>query len=163
MEYSIPLSYNPIDSSRLIDLLDGHKELHHNEFISAFERAIADTTGAKYVVALNSGTAAIHLGLKALGVGKDDEVLVSTFTYIASVSPVLYLGARPVFVDSENLTWNMDPELLELAIKSRLDEGSKPKAIIVVHAYGMPAQLDRLMDISQKYDIPILEDAAEAL
>ena len=114
------------------------------------------------VVALSSGTAAVHLALLACGVGQGDEVLVQSFTFCASAHPVTYLGAKPVFVDSEPETWNMDPELLELAIKDRIAKtGKKPKAIVPVALYGMPYDCERIMAIAEKYDIPVIEDAAE--
>src|SRR5690606_39702073 len=163
MKYTIPLSYNPVDTDKLAEVLRRYEGEHHNAMVRDFEKAIADYTGVKYVLALNSGTAAIHLGLIALGVGAGDEVLVPDFTYVASVNPVLYLGARPVFIDSERVTWGMDPELLEEAIKKRQAAGILPKAIIVVHVYGMPAQTPAICAIGDKYGIPVLEDAAEAL
>ena len=114
------------------------------------------------VVALSSGTAAVHLALLACGVGQGDEVLVQSFTFCASAHPVTYLGAKPVFVDSEPETWNMDPDLLELAIKDRIAKtGKKPKAIVPVALYGMPYDCERIMAIAEKYDIPVIEDAAE--
>ncbi|WP_315205312.1 aminotransferase class I/II-fold pyridoxal phosphate-dependent enzyme [Alloprevotella tannerae] len=118
----------------------------------------------KKVVALCSGTAAIHLALIALGVKAGDEVMCQSFTFCASSHPVTYLGAVPVFVDSERETWNMDPELLDRAIQDRITKtGRKPKAIIVVYLYGMPAKIREIMDVAAKYDIPVLEDAAEGL
>lgn len=116
-----------------------------------------------HVAALSSGTAAIHLGLKLLGVGRGDEVLCQSFTFSASANPIAYLGALPVFVDSEKETWNMSPELLEAAIIERTLKGKTPKAIVVVHLYGMPYKVDEIHAISEKYNIPILEDSAEAL
>ena len=114
------------------------------------------------MVALSSGTAAVHLGLLACGVGRDDEVIVQSFTFCASTHPVTYLGATPVLVDSEPGTWNMDPELLEEAIKDRMAKtGKKPKAIVPVYLYGMPAHIDEIMEIAARYDIPVVEDAAE--
>ena len=114
------------------------------------------------VVALSAGTAAVHLALLACGVGPGDEVLVQSFTFCASSHPITYLGATPVFVDSEADTWNMDPELLETAIKDRIEKtGKKPKAIVPVALYGMPYDCTRIMEISRKYDIPVVEDAAE--
>ncbi|WP_350288790.1 DegT/DnrJ/EryC1/StrS family aminotransferase [uncultured Croceitalea sp.] len=116
-----------------------------------------------HVAALSSGTAAIHLGLKLLGIGSGDEVLCQSFTFSASANPITYLGALPVFVDSEKETWNMSPELLEAAIIDRTSKGITPKAIVVVHLYGMPYKVEEIHAISKKYNIPILEDSAEAL
>lgn len=116
-----------------------------------------------FVSALSSGTAAIHLGLLLLGVNKDDEVLVQTHTHNASVNPILYQGATPVFVDSELETWNLCPIALETSIVDRIEKGKKPKAIIAVHLYGMPYQVEAVRAIADKYQIPILEDSAEAL
>ena len=114
-------------------------------------------------MALASGTAAVHLGLVVLGVGPGDEVLAQSFTFCASMNPIRYLGATPVIIDSEPDTWNMDPALLEAAIKDRIAKtGRKPKAIVTVYLYGMPAKLDEIMAIARRYDIPVLEDAAEA-
>lgn len=119
-------------------------------------------TNGRKVVALSAGTAAIHLALLACGVGPGDEVLVQSFTFCASSHPVTYLGASPVFVDSEPTTWNMDPELLEEAIKDRIVQtGKKPKAIIPVALYGMPYDCTRIMEIANRYEIPVIEDAAE--
>ncbi|MBR3443797.1 MAG: aminotransferase class I/II-fold pyridoxal phosphate-dependent enzyme [Bacteroidaceae bacterium] len=118
--------------------------------------------GGRPVVALSSGTAAVHLGLLACGVGPGDEVLVQSFTFCASTHPITYLGATPVMVDSEPETWNMDPQLLEEAIKDRIAKtGKKPKAIVPVYLYGMPAKIDEIMAIANKYEIPVVEDAAE--
>ena len=116
----------------------------------------------KKVVALSAGTAAVHLALIACGVKPGDEVLVQSFTFCASSHPITYLGATPVFVDSERETWNMDPDLLEDAIQDRIAKtGRKPKAIIPVALYGMPYRIDRIMEIADRYDIPVIEDAAE--
>lgn len=116
----------------------------------------------KKVVCLSAGTAAVHLALLACGVGHGDEVLVQSFTFCASSHPITYLGATPVFVDSERDSWNMDPDLLEVAIKDRIAKtGKKPKAIIPVALYGMPYQADRIMEIANKYEIPVIEDGAE--
>ena len=121
-----------------------------------------DTNLSKRVVALSSGTAAVHLGLLAAGVKPGDEVLVQSFTFCASTHPITYLGATPVMVDSEPDTWNMDPTLLEAAIKDRIEKtGKKPAAIVPVALYGMPYKADRIMEIANKYGIPVVEDAAE--
>lgn len=116
-----------------------------------------------HIAALSSGTAAIHLGLKLLGVCSGDEVICQSFTFSASANPILYLNAIPVFIDSERDTWNMCPNLLEEAIRDRISKGKKPKAIIAVHLYGMPYKSDEINAIAKKYAIPVLEDSAEAL
>ena len=162
-KFTIPLSYNPIDATALARKLEEYSHRHHNDLVDDFESKIRELTGAKYAVGLNSGTAAIHLALKALGVQEKDRVIVSTFTYVASVNPILYLNAEPVLVDSEAIGWNMDPELLEAAIRDCIKEGKKPKAIIVVHTYGMPAKMKEILEIARRYDIAVLEDAAEAI
>ena len=119
-------------------------------------------TLSKRVVALSSGTAAVHLGLIACGVRPGDEVITQSFTFCASAHPVTYLGATPVFIDSEPDTWNMDPELMEVAIKDRIAKtGKKPKAIVPVALYGMPYRIDEIMEIADRYGIPVMEDAAE--
>lgn len=131
--------------------------------VNGFEADLEAFCGQnKRVVALSSGTAAVHLALINCGVKAGDEVLVQSFTFCASSHPITYLGATPVFIDSEKDTWNMDPELLEEAIKDRIAKtGKKPKAIVPVALYGMPYQIDRIMEIANKYDIPVIEDAAE--
>ena len=131
--------------------------------VNGFEKDLEDYVGqGKRVVALSSGTAAVHLALVACGIGPGDEVLVQSFTFCASSNPVTYLGATPVFIDSEKNSWNMDPELLEKAIQDRIAKtGKKPKAIIPVALYGMPYDIDRIMEIANRYDIPVIEDAAE--
>lgn len=115
------------------------------------------------IAALSSGTAAIHLALIILGVGPGDEVICQSMTFSASANPIAYLGATPIFIDSESETWNMSPEYLEKAILDRISKGKKPKAIIPVHLYGMPAKMDEIMHIAEKYEIAVIEDAAEAL
>ena len=129
----------------------------------AFEHELEAFVGEdKKVAALVSGTAALHLALIACGVGPEDEVMVQSFTFCASTNPIAYLGATPVFVDSERNTWNMDPELLDHAIADRIRKtGKKPKAIIPVALYGMPYKIDEIIRVAEKYDIPIIEDAAE--
>lgn len=133
--------------------------------VNAFEKDLETFIGEnKQVVALSTGTAAVHLALLACGVGPGDEVIVQSFTFCASSHPVTYLGATPVFVDSERDTWNMDSELLDEAIKDRMAKtGKKPKAIVLVYLYGMPAKIEEIMAVADKYDIPIIEDAAEGL
>lgn len=133
--------------------------------VNAFENDLKEFFGGNHeLVALSAGTAAIHLGLVELGVGTGDEVICQSMTFCASANPIVYLGAKPIFVDSESETWNMSPELLEKAIKDRITKiGKKPKAIIVVHLYGMPAKIDEICKIAKRYAIPVLEDAAEAL
>ena len=131
--------------------------------VDAFEADLRNFIGqGKEVVVLSSGTAAVHLSLIACGVGPGDEVIVQSFTFCASSHPVMYLGATPVFVDSEKGSWNMDPDLLEEAIKDRMAKtGKKPKAIMPVALYGMPYEIERIMEIGKRYGIPVIEDAAE--
>lgn len=133
--------------------------------VNGFESDLQAFCGqGKEVVALSAGTAAVHLALLACGVGQGDEVLVQSFTFCASAHPVTYCGATPVFVDSEPRTWNMDPVLLDRAIADRIARtGRRPKAIVVVYLYGMPADIDALLRVAEKYDIPLIEDAAEGL
>ncbi|MBX2955208.1 MAG: aminotransferase class I/II-fold pyridoxal phosphate-dependent enzyme [Cyclobacteriaceae bacterium] len=163
MRYSIPLSYNPINVPRLAEVLNRYEGVHHNQIITDFESAMCSVTGSPFAVALNSGTAAIHLALKILGVGADDYVIAPTFTYVATINPILYLGARPVLVDSEATTWNMDPDAVEEAILKLKNEGKRPKVMVLVHTYGMPCQLDRLLAIARREGLRVLEDAAESL
>ena len=132
--------------------------------VNGFENDIQsylDTTNS--VAALSSGTAAIHIGLILLRVGHGDEVICQSKTFSASANPIVYLGATPIFIDSDKETWNICPEQLERAIKDRISKGKKPKAIIAVHLYGMPYKVEEIHAISKKYDIPVLEDSAEAL
>ncbi|MEI3421510.1 MAG: aminotransferase class I/II-fold pyridoxal phosphate-dependent enzyme [Butyricimonas faecihominis] len=137
--------------------------------VNAFEESLRDflvenRDTSRKVVALSAGTAALHLGLILLGIEKEDEVICQSFTFSASANPIAYLGAKPVFVDSEKDTWNMNPGFLEKAIKDRLEKtGRLPKAIIPVHLYGMPGKLDEILEIANRYEIPVLEDSAEAL
>ena len=132
--------------------------------VDAFETELENYVGEnKKVVALTSGTAAIHLALVACGVKAGDEVITQSFTFCASANPITYLGATPIFIDSECDTWNMDPQLLEEAIKDRIEKtGKTPKAIITVSIYGMPYKIDEIAEIANRYDIPIIEDAADA-
>ena len=130
--------------------------------LEAFERDFALRLG-RPAVALSSGTAAIHLGLRLLGVGPGDEVLVSDLTFVASVNPIRYLGAKPAFVDSDRATWLMSPALLAQALEDRARRGRLPKAVVVVHLYGQCADLDPILEACRRHDVPVLEDAAEAL
>lgn len=132
--------------------------------VDEFEIAIETFLGENNRVAvLSSGTAALHLALVQLGVGYGDEVICQSFTFSASANPIKYLGATPVFVDSDPDNWNMSPYYLEAALVDRIAKGKKPKAVIVVHLYGMPARMDEILSICEKYDIPLVEDSAEAL
>ncbi len=135
-------------------------------FVDSVDSSLVDSSSLKphSVVALSSGTAAVHLSLIACGVKPGDEVIVQSFTFCASSHPVTYLGATPVFVDSERDSWNMDPEILEEAIRDRISRtGRKPKAIVPVALYGMPYQIDRIMEVANRYNIPVIEDAAEGM
>ena len=131
--------------------------------INKFEDELSKVSEGLDVAVLSSGTAAIHLALILLGVKNNDHVICSSFTFSASVNPIIYLGASPIFIDSEQDTWNMDPFLLEQAIVNQIHVNKKPKAIILVHLYGFPSKIEEIISISKKYDIPIIEDAAEAL
>jgi len=133
------------------------------ENVTEFENSLQRYLGVGHATALSSGTAALHLALINLGVSRGDEVLVQSLTFSASVNPIVYQGATPILIDSEPETWNMDPEILEKAIKDRMNKGKKPKAIVMVHLYGMPAKVDDILNIARKYEIPVVEDAAEAL
>ncbi|WP_406683879.1 aminotransferase class I/II-fold pyridoxal phosphate-dependent enzyme [Seonamhaeicola sp. MEBiC1930] len=131
--------------------------------VNGFEDDIKNYLGNdKHIAALSSGTSAIHIALELLNVSKGDEVLCQSFTFSASANPIIYQGATPVFVDSERDTWNISPELLEIAIKDRIEKHKKPKAIIAVHLYGMPYKADEINAIANKYEIPVIEDSAEA-
>ena len=166
MAYSIPLSFPVFEGNETYYVQSAISSGHlatNGEFIDRFEARLLGGVQSHHAVALNSGTAALHLALVLLGVGSGDEVICQSFTFCASANPIVYLGATPVFVDSEEDTWNICPEILEDAILSRLALGKKPKAIVVVHLFGMPAKMDEIRKISEKYDIPVVEDAAEAL
>lgn len=131
--------------------------------VNGFEKDIQDYNKVAHASALSSGTAAIHLALILNNVGEGDYVLVQSFTFSATVNPIIYQGATPVFIDSEEDTWNMDPDALEKSITELMANGQKPKAIIPVHLYGMPANMEAIMEIANKHDIPVIEDAAESL
>jgi dTDP-4-amino-4,6-dideoxygalactose transaminase len=131
--------------------------------VNALEASLSQYLDQGNVAALASGTAALHLALILLNVQSKDEVICQSMTFSASANPILYQNGTPVFVDSELDTWNMDPSVLEEAIQDRIAKGKKPKAIIPVHLYGMPAKMNAILSIAKKYEIPIVEDAAEAL
>lgn len=131
--------------------------------VDIFEKKIAEYIGVKSAAALSSGTSAIHLALELLGVGKGDTVFCSSLTFIASANPIIYQGAKPIFIDSELETWNMSPVALEKAFKVELAMGRIPKAVIVVHLFGQSANMDAIMSICNKYNVPVIEDAAESL
>ncbi|MGR3303538.1 MAG: DegT/DnrJ/EryC1/StrS family aminotransferase [Candidatus Scalindua sp.] len=131
--------------------------------VDAFEKEFAALIGSKYAVALSSGSAAIHLALILLNVQRDDEVICSSFTFSATANPIVYQGATPIFVDSENATWNMDVRFLAEAIQDRIKKGKTPKAIILVHLYGQSADIDPILKLCNEYDIPVIEDAAESV
>lgn len=166
MQYKIYLS-PPHMSGRemkyIQEAFDGNWIAPVGPNIDAFEAGLCQYTGSKHALAVSSGTAAIHLALLALGVGRDDIVLCQSLTFVATANPIMYVGATPVFIDSEPVTWNMCPNALEDAILHYLQMGRKPKAVIVVHLYGMPAMLDEILYLCRKYEIPLIEDAAEAL
>jgi dTDP-4-amino-4,6-dideoxygalactose transaminase len=131
--------------------------------VEAFQREFAESVGAPHALALSSGTAAVHLALIECGVGPGDEVFVSTLTFSASVNPIIYVGATPVFIDSERTSWNMDPGLLEEALEARARRGTLPKAVVVVHLYGQSADLDPILAACARFGVTVIEDAAEAL
>ncbi|MBV6623972.1 MAG: DegT/DnrJ/EryC1/StrS family aminotransferase [Rivularia sp. (in: Bacteria)] len=131
--------------------------------VDAFEDEFCQLTGAGYAAAVSSGTAAIHLALRLLNVGRGDEIFCSTLTFIASANPIIYQGAKPVFIDSDRTSWNMNPELLREAMEKRAKIGKLPKAVMLVHLYGQCADIDPIVEVCQKYDVPLIEDAAEAL
>lgn len=131
--------------------------------VNAFEQEFCQLIGAGHAAAVSSGTAALHLALMLVGVGVGDEVFCSTLTFSASANPIAYLGAKPVFIDSDRISWNMDPQLLQAALAQRAKAGKLPKAVVLVHLYGQSADIEPIVTACQQYDIPVIEDAAEAL
>ncbi|MDH4423923.1 aminotransferase class I/II-fold pyridoxal phosphate-dependent enzyme [Bacillus cereus] len=131
--------------------------------VDAFEKELASFVGSKGAAAVSSGTAAIHLALRLLDVQKGDKVFCSSFTFVASANPIVYLGAEPIFIDSEPETWNMSPQALERALCDAEKEGELPKAVIVVHLYGQSAKIDEILSLCNQYNVPVIEDAAESL
>jgi dTDP-4-amino-4,6-dideoxygalactose transaminase len=152
------------DEARLVeDAIAGGWIAPVGPHLDAFEREFAETVGTPHAAALSSGTAALHLALRLAGVGRDDIVFVSTLTFVASVNPVLYLGARPYFVDSERRSWNMDPELLREALERHAHRGRLPRAVVLVHLYGQSADVRPIQDACRRWGVALVEDAAEAL
>ena len=131
--------------------------------VDAFEEEFCEVVGARYAAAVSSGTAALHLALQLVGVGSGDEVFCSTLTFVASANPIIYLGARPVFIDSDRTSWNMNPDLLREALEHRARIGKLPKAVVLVHLYGQSADIAPILEACDQYSIPLIEDAAEAL
>lgn len=160
--YKYPLSYNQIDALGLHEVLMKYQHRNHEELVFDFEKTASSLLHNRSVVAVSSGTAAIHLALATLNISPGDLVAVPTFSYVASVNPVLYMGAKPVWIDSEETTWNLCPELLAQALKKFNTRSKRIKAIIVVHNYGVPANMKEIMRVAAEYRVPVIEDAAEA-
>jgi aminotransferase in exopolysaccharide biosynthesis len=163
---NIPLSIPFLNGNEweyIKECLDTNWVSSVGKYVEKFEDDMAKYIGTDYAVATVNGTAALHMALKVLGVETGDKVLVPTLTFIASVNPIRYCNADPVFVDSERETYNMNPEKLEEKIKDLISDGNKPKAAVVVHLYGHPAKMDPIIDICRKYDIKVIEDATESL
>ncbi|WP_143728041.1 aminotransferase class I/II-fold pyridoxal phosphate-dependent enzyme, partial [Moorena bouillonii] len=131
--------------------------------VDAFEQEFCQVVGTRHAAAVSSGTAALHLALRLVGVKSGDEVFCSTLTFIATASAITYLGAKPVFIDCDRTSWNMDPELLRQALDWRARLGKLPKALVLVHLYGQSADIDPILEVCDRYEIPVIEDAAEAL
>lgn len=161
--YLSPPHMGPAERSMLLEAFDSNWIAPLGPHVDAFEKELAARIQMPHAAALSSGTAALHLALHLLGVGHGDEVLVSSFTFAASANPIVYRGATPVFIDSERLTWNLDPALLEEALRESVKRNKRPKAVISVDLYGQCAQLDRIEHLCREYEIPLIEDAAEAL
>ena len=147
----------------VMDVFDSNWIAPQGAQVDAFEWDFARAVGVSSALALNSGTAALHLALLLAGVGPGDEVLVSTLTFVASANPVVYLGGRPTFIDSERLSWNMDPVLLAETLDLRARQGRLPKAVVLVHLYGQSADIDPILSACDRYGVLLIEDAAEAL
>ena len=166
MAFHIPLSFPVLKGNENLYTQQAISSGHiatFGQFINRFESKLSKRLKTHESVVLNSGTSALHLGMVLLGIGPGDEVICQSFTFCASANPVVYLGATPIFVDSEKDTWNICPDILEDTILSRISKGKKPKAIVIVHLFGMPAKMNEILEISEKYNIPVLEDAAEAI
>jgi len=163
MKPEFSLGYHAVPTGELVTLLTKYQGVHHQQLIRDFEQKIADTLSAAGVVCVNSGTSAIHLALKALGVSQGDTVVVPTFTYVATVNPIRYLGAEPVFVDADPFSWNIDVASLHEALRALASRNQLPKAIIVVHTYGQASDMKAIMQLANEYGVPVLEDAAESI
>ena len=161
--YLSPPHMGSEEKKLLIDAFDSNWIAPLGPHVDAFEKEMAQYLGARHAAALSSGTAAVHLALILSGVQQDDDVICQSFTFCGSANPIVYVNANPIFVDSEKDSWNMDPNLLEQAIKDGIQKGKKPKAVIAVHLYGQPAKLDDILALCRQYQIPFIEDAAEAL
>jgi dTDP-4-amino-4,6-dideoxygalactose transaminase len=161
--YLSPPHINSDSHLRIQEVFDSNFIAPVGPQIDAFEKMISEYTGAFSAKVFQSATASLHLALHILGVSRGDEVITQSHTHIGGVNPILYCGAKPIFIDSEEETWNMDPEILNQVVVRRVKEGKKPKAIIPVHLYGMPAKMTEIAAIANKYNIPLVEDAAESL
>ncbi|MDP2270232.1 MAG: aminotransferase class I/II-fold pyridoxal phosphate-dependent enzyme [Archangium sp.] len=161
--YLSPPHMGPDERGLLLEAFDSNWIAPLGPHVDAFEKEFAARVQMPHAAALSSGTAALHLALQLLGVTRGDEVLVSSLTFSASANPIVYQGATPVFLDSERQTWNLDPALLEEALKEGIKRNKKPKAVMAVDLYGQCAQLDRISQLCAEYDVPLIEDAAEAL
>jgi dTDP-4-amino-4,6-dideoxygalactose transaminase len=161
--YLSPPHMGPHEKNLLIEAFDSNWIAPLGPHVESFEREFAERVGISYAAALSSGTAALHLALRLVGVSSGDEVVVSSFTFAASANAVMYQGAKPIFIDSDSATWNMDPSLLEEELADAALRGRLPKAVIVVDLYGQCADYDLIVPICARYEIPVIEDAAEAL
>lgn len=158
----VPLSYNEIDISGLSRVLELYANRPHTYIIEALEERVAALLGVRNALAVQSGTAALHLALKVAGVKQGDAVIAPTFCYVASVSPITYCGAEPVLIDAAPHDWNLDVKLLETALAQLNSEGRKVGAIVVVHNYGYPSRMDEIMQLGRQWNLPVIEDAAES-
>lgn len=158
----ISVSYHSFAAGALSDILNQYKGMPHTRVVADFEARISNLSGVPHVVATNTGTAALHLALQVIGIGRGDRVLVPTFAYVAVVNPLLYLGAEPVFVDCDKETWNLDLNLVESALTTCRAEGRPIKAIIAVHNFGTPTDMERLMRLAVDWEVLVVEDAAES-
>ncbi len=164
-KYKIKLAPPDIDES-VMDILSKRfatAASNPNASLHKLEHQFTELMGSKYALLLNSGTSAIHLALLAVGVELGDEVICPSFTFAATINAISYINATPIIIDSEEKTWNMSPDLLQKAIVDRIEKGKKPKAVLVAHTYGMPCQLEEILEICREYDIPLVEDAAGSL